>query len=140
MDVPYREVSLQSNIIYFLRNYNVINFNYVLLYKHLCRYLCTLKSYVRNKSRPEGSIAEGYITDECLTFCSKYLHGIKTKFNRMHRYNDGTDNRTQKGLSVFAVSGCTSGKASPRELNPHEWIQAHMYVLKNCEEIQQYIE
>ncbi|XP_020963989.1 uncharacterized protein LOC110265366 [Arachis ipaensis] len=35
------------------------------------RYLCRLKSYVHNKSRPEGSIAEGYLAEECLTFCSR---------------------------------------------------------------------
>jgi len=27
-----------------------------------------LKSYVRNKAQPEGSIAEGYLTEEVLTF------------------------------------------------------------------------
>ncbi|KAL5761833.1 hypothetical protein ACOSP7_018097 [Xanthoceras sorbifolium] len=32
-----------------------------------------LKGYVRNKARPEGSIAEGYLIDECLTFCSQYI-------------------------------------------------------------------
>ncbi|WMV33085.1 hypothetical protein MTR67_026470 [Solanum verrucosum] len=37
------------------------------------RFLCKLKRYVRNKARPEGSIAEGYIIDECLTFCSMFL-------------------------------------------------------------------
>lgn len=52
------------------------------------RYLCPLKSYVRNKARPEGSIAEAYIVDECLTFCSPYVEGVDTKFNRPHRYND----------------------------------------------------
>ncbi|KAK9944688.1 hypothetical protein M0R45_010246 [Rubus argutus] len=39
------------------------------------RYLHTLKEYVRNKAHPEGSIAEGYIIDECLSFCSMYLAG-----------------------------------------------------------------
>ena len=29
-----------------------------------------LKGYVRNKARLEGSIAEGYIDNECLMFCS----------------------------------------------------------------------
>ena len=43
------------------------------------RYLRTLKSYVRNKSRPEGSIAEGYIAEECTTFCSRYLHDVEMK-------------------------------------------------------------
>ncbi|KAH7835951.1 hypothetical protein Vadar_031397 [Vaccinium darrowii] len=35
------------------------------------RYLMTLKSYVRNRARPEGSIAEGYFVEECMTFCSR---------------------------------------------------------------------
>ncbi|GMP78094.1 hypothetical protein CsSME_00034161 [Camellia sinensis var. sinensis] len=34
------------------------------------RYLLTLKKYVRNRTHPEGSIAEGYLAEECLTFCS----------------------------------------------------------------------
>ncbi|GMP85118.1 hypothetical protein CsSME_00038407 [Camellia sinensis var. sinensis] len=46
------------------------------------RYLQRLKSYVRNKAHPEGSIAEGYIAEECLIFCSRYLESIETVFNR----------------------------------------------------------
>ncbi|KAF5472304.1 hypothetical protein F2P56_009033 [Juglans regia] len=45
------------------------------------RYLGKFKRYVRNKARPEGSIAEAYIHLECLTFCSMYLHDIETRFN-----------------------------------------------------------
>ncbi|XP_019236804.1 PREDICTED: uncharacterized protein LOC109217034 [Nicotiana attenuata] len=37
------------------------------------RYLRILKSYVCNYARPEGSIAEGYLAEESLTFCSRYL-------------------------------------------------------------------
>ncbi|KAL4298991.1 hypothetical protein AHAS_Ahas17G0056200 [Arachis hypogaea] len=33
-------------------------------------YLGHLKSYVRNKAKSEGSIAEGYVVEEALTFCS----------------------------------------------------------------------
>ncbi|XP_019237060.1 PREDICTED: uncharacterized protein LOC109217284 [Nicotiana attenuata] len=40
------------------------------------RYMCTLKSYVRNKNHPEGSIAEAYLVEECLTLCFRYLHGV----------------------------------------------------------------
>ena len=46
------------------------------------KYLCTLKSYVRNKSHLEGSIAEGYITKESATFCSRFLHDVETKHDR----------------------------------------------------------
>lgn len=42
------------------------------------RDLCKLKSFVRNQSR-----LEGYLTDECLIFCSKYMYdGVRTRFNR----------------------------------------------------------
>ncbi|XP_041011471.1 uncharacterized protein LOC121255261 [Juglans microcarpa x Juglans regia] len=54
------------------------------------RYLGKFKRYVRNKARPEGSIAEAYIHLECLTFCSMYLHDIETRFNREERNNDVT--------------------------------------------------
>ncbi|GKA81475.1 uncharacterized protein Tco_0788167 [Tanacetum coccineum] len=37
------------------------------------RYMKKLKNYVRNKAKPEGSIAEGYVSEEALTFCSRYL-------------------------------------------------------------------
>ncbi|GKD92523.1 uncharacterized protein Tco_1372360, partial [Tanacetum coccineum] len=55
------------------------------------RYLSTLKSYVRNKSRPEGSIAEGYIVEECLSSCSLYLSpDVETEHNTTSRnYDDG---------------------------------------------------
>ncbi|XP_022862578.1 uncharacterized protein LOC111382774 [Olea europaea var. sylvestris] len=49
------------------------------------RALRTLKKYVKNKARPEGSIAEGYVNKEALTYCSMYLHGIETQFNRPKR-------------------------------------------------------
>ena len=39
------------------------------------RRLCYLKSTVRDKAMPEGSIAEGYIVDECLIFCSRLFKG-----------------------------------------------------------------
>ncbi|KAK1386144.1 hypothetical protein POM88_023879 [Heracleum sosnowskyi] len=46
-------------------------------------YLCKLKSYVRNRSKPEGSIAEGYLAEECLTFCSRFLNSdVVPKFER----------------------------------------------------------
>ncbi|KAL0546349.1 hypothetical protein IC582_016257 [Cucumis melo] len=52
------------------------------------RILRTLKQYVRNKARPEGSIAEGYVMNESSTFCSRYLRGIETRFTRDERNDD----------------------------------------------------
>ncbi|XP_050211791.1 uncharacterized protein LOC126661950 [Mercurialis annua] len=50
------------------------------------RFLRTLKNYVRNLARPEGSIAEAYITKECLNFCSLYFHGVETIYNRVETF------------------------------------------------------
>ncbi|KAL0546655.1 hypothetical protein IC582_016567 [Cucumis melo] len=52
------------------------------------RSLRTLKQYVRNKARPEGSIAEAYVMNESNTFCSRYLRGIETRFTRDERNDD----------------------------------------------------
>ncbi|KMZ56702.1 hypothetical protein ZOSMA_92G00650 [Zostera marina] len=41
------------------------------------RYLLILKKYVRTRSHPEGSIAEKYLADESMTFCSRFLHTTK---------------------------------------------------------------
>lgn len=68
------------------------------------RFLCKLKHYVRNKARPEGCIAEGYIIDECLTFCSMYLTDIETRFNREHQNEDGSRSKGEDVLDVFSNS------------------------------------
>ena len=54
----------------------------------LVKYLGYLKSYVKNRMQPKGSIVEGYLAKECLTFCSRYLDKIKTRFNRVGHVND----------------------------------------------------
>ncbi|XP_012837860.1 PREDICTED: uncharacterized protein LOC105958391 [Erythranthe guttata] len=64
------------------------------------RYLSTLKGMVRNRARPEGSIAEAYVVKECLSFCSLYLHGIETKYNREERNYYGEKNQNAT-ISVF---------------------------------------
>ncbi len=37
------------------------------------RYLSVLKGYVRNRAHPEGSIIEGYTTEEVIEFCADYV-------------------------------------------------------------------
>ncbi|KAL5540764.1 hypothetical protein UlMin_044087 [Ulmus minor] len=74
------------------------------------RYLKRLKDYVRNAAKPEGSISEGYVVDEALTFCSRYFDDIETRFNRPDRNDDGI-HRTRK-LSVFESQCNPMGKHS----------------------------
>ncbi|XP_057246859.1 uncharacterized protein LOC125499462 [Beta vulgaris subsp. vulgaris] len=98
------------------------------------RYLHKLKLYVRNKARPEGSIAEGYIVDECMTLCSRYLDDVETKFNRHERNCDGDDDTARK-LSIFSHPGRPLGGGKTNNLDVYEREQAHIYALKNCIEV-----
>ena len=68
-----------------------------------------LKEYGRNRSRHEGSIVEGYVVDEALTFYSMYFEGVETIFNRAGRNVDNTTS-TQPQLLVFQFHGYPYGK------------------------------
>ncbi|XP_052625734.1 uncharacterized protein LOC111902535 [Lactuca sativa] len=46
------------------------------------RYMKKLKNNVRNKAKPEGSIVEGYVAEEALSFCSMYLRDVKNRPER----------------------------------------------------------
>ncbi|CAN1185414.1 hypothetical protein LINPERPRIM_LOCUS38997 [Linum perenne] len=78
------------------------------------RFLSTLKSYVGNKAQPEGSITEGYLAEECLTFCSRYLKGVDTRLNRTPRNEDnntyGVDFVNQEVHPFFQQLGRPIGK------------------------------
>ncbi|XP_076941291.1 uncharacterized protein LOC143610795 [Bidens hawaiensis] len=40
------------------------------------RYMGVLKGHVRNRNRPEGSIIEGYSSEEVIEFCKGYMEGV----------------------------------------------------------------
>ena len=87
------------------------------------RYIFRLKSYVRNKAYPEGSIAEGYIAEESLTFCSRYLDSVETVFTRPARNIDDA-----------------KGSITNITLDPISLMQAHRYVLFNNDEVRTMLE
>ncbi|XP_074377016.1 uncharacterized protein LOC141718533 [Apium graveolens] len=88
------------------------------------RYLRVLKRYIRNKSKPKGSIAERYLADECLTFCSRFL-------------NDGqTTSSNQYEIPGAETEGYSIGSRKNKEgkdihLSHDTWITTHRYVLFN---------
>lgn len=111
------------------------------MYHLICRSLRTLKQYVKNKARPEGSIAEAFTANEALTFCSMYLHGIETKFNRTIRNDDVIDSRTSNNngcLPIFSLKARPTGHPRSKELSSAELKKAHWYILTNCEEVDPY--
>uniref|UniRef100_A0A803NA74 Transposase-associated domain-containing protein n=1 Tax=Chenopodium quinoa TaxID=63459 RepID=A0A803NA74_CHEQI len=102
-----------------------------------------LKSYVKNRSRPEGSIAEAYLAEECLIFCSRYLHDdFSSKLNRAPRNDD--DTASNEDGSLFPSVGRPLGvkkinKGKKVSLYEDILMKAHRYVLFNCDEISDYI-
>ncbi|KAL8121111.1 hypothetical protein AgCh_018032 [Apium graveolens] len=85
------------------------------------RYLCKLKSYVRNRSKPEGCIAEGYLVEECLSFCSRFL----------------SDERETKHTEVKENLGYPIGSRRNKDgkavhLGEKLGNDAHRYILFNC--------
>ena len=98
------------------------------------QYMKKLKNYVRNKVRPEGSIAEGYVADEALTFCSQYLQGVQTKFNRPERNLDIVIPKRQ--LLVYESQCRPSCKKKIISLDYLHRKEAKWFVLNNCLGIQ----
>ena len=95
---------------------------------------------MRNRSRPEGSIAEGYLAEECLTFCSRYLHGVETRSTRAPRnYDDGTIETNQMSL-IFSRPGRALGKETSINLKHDAGGQMHRYILFNCTEVAPFLE
>ena len=95
----------------------------------------TLKGYVRNRARPEGSIAEAYIVKECLTFCSMYLR----QTDRVERYDDGGERGP--GMSVFTQTVCPIGLMPwAHDPSQRERDIAHWFVLNNCPEVEPYLQ
>ncbi|CAN6589066.1 unnamed protein product [Malus baccata var. baccata] len=80
------------------------------------RYLQTLKRYVCNKGRPEDSIAEAYLVDECLSFCSMYLRGVESRRTRRGRNEDGIGRECLVGYQFL----------TPKDVI---WVQENMWSL-----------
>ncbi|CAI8610058.1 unnamed protein product [Vicia faba] len=106
------------------------------------RYLGKIKSHVRNKAKPEGSIAEEYRFEEIFTFCSRYLENIETRWNQPGRVDDDPIGDIQTGsrvVELFPRVGKPVGGSSYYTLTPIEKLQAHRHVLTNCPIVDDYL-
>jgi Domain of unknown function (DUF4218) len=104
------------------------------------RFLRTLKGYVKNKTHPEGSIAKGYIIEECMIFCSRFMKDIDTKLTRPQHHATVPRTEAPFELGLFgSVEGNQQG-CQLVTLSKEELCQVHYYVLTNCEGISLWIE
>ncbi|GJU93263.1 hypothetical protein Tco_1318019 [Tanacetum coccineum] len=100
------------------------------------RYMKKLKNYVRNKAKPEGSIAEGYVAEEALTFSSYYFRDVTMKFNRPGHNMDSPPLTCQ--FQVFKSLCKSIGLRSVIRIDHQELKKVIWYVLHNSPEIDTY--
>ncbi|XP_044958276.1 uncharacterized protein LOC123409439 [Hordeum vulgare subsp. vulgare] len=107
------------------------------------RYIGKLKSNVRNRAHPEGSIGEAFLADECMTFCSRYIIGFETKHNLASRNEDDEEwvgnHDIAHGSRLFPHSGNPLGRPRNYVLSSVAKVQAHRYVLFNCSDVNSYL-
>ncbi|MFS7975181.1 hypothetical protein Hanom_Chr10g00877401 [Helianthus anomalus] len=105
------------------------------------RYLGHLKKYVGNKAKPEGSIAEGYVVEEAITFCSHYLRGVESKLDKRDRNVDKTSSDARSfALDIFKLNGRGIGKKEVHMLPTNLMKKAIWFIFNNCQEVQPYLE
>ena len=113
-----------------------LNYNDMIPY----RFLGTLKKFVRNKARPEGSIAEAYIDYECVTFMSMYLEDIETRPNRKERNYCVDNGQGGSELAIFNKNWRAISSSTYDWCNPIDLAIMHYTVLNNCQETYTYFE
>jgi hypothetical protein len=90
------------------------------------RFMGILKHYVRNRARPEGSIIEGYVTEEFVEFCLDYMACLDPI---------GVPSSVHKGkLTGVRTSGRVKFRPTSTKYN-----QAHFFVINHMEEISPYM-
>ncbi|XP_022003250.1 uncharacterized protein LOC110900686 [Helianthus annuus] len=66
-------VHLISNIVQEIKACGPVFLRYMYPFE---RYMGYLKGFVKNRNRPEGSIIEGYTSEEAVEFCQGYMEGV----------------------------------------------------------------
>ena len=92
------------------------------------RFMGVLKKYVRNRARPEGSIAKGYGTEEVIEFCVDFVPDLKPIGLPQSRHEGRLSG---KGTLGKKATICRDG---------HSFTQAHYIVLQNSTLVAPYIE
>ena len=91
------------------------------------RYMKVLKGYTKNQHRPEASIVERYVAEECIKFCSQNIEGgtsVGLPETRHGRTPGGKDTR---GYNVVTMTR-------------YEISQEHLYILNNTAKVIPYID
>ncbi|XP_031742172.1 uncharacterized protein LOC116404095 [Cucumis sativus] len=95
------------------------------------RFMKVIKNSVRNRYRPEGCIAESYLIEEAVEFCTDFLSGV-----------DPIGLGTRKSQDHLDTSNIGRPLSMGVPFKPQQELlhQAHQYVLENTVNVQPYTE
>ncbi|XP_056848084.1 uncharacterized protein LOC108815770 isoform X2 [Raphanus sativus] len=96
------------------------------------RYMKVLKDFVRNTARPEGCIAESYLAEECMRFCSEFLKkttNVEDKVDRNMEYENST---ILEGRPISTGTSIT--------LSEMEKKIAHLAIIQNLSIVEPYVD
>ncbi|KAK9943329.1 hypothetical protein M0R45_008939 [Rubus argutus] len=123
-DLPYwEELPLQARLC------GPVHFRWMYPFE---RYMKTLKDYVRNHARPEGCIAESYLAEECMRFCSQFLKKSIQVEEKEVRNNDFSNEVILEGRPISRSTLITLSDRDKRN--------AHLAVLMNTAMVDPYLD
>src|SRR5438445_12886728 len=103
----------------------------LLILVFMYRYMKILKDYVKNTARPEGCIAESYLAEECMRFCSEFLKTSIQKEEKEDRNDDSTNEVILEGRPI--------SKGTPIKLTDRKKKSEHLAILMNISTIESYV-
>ena len=91
-----------------------------------------LKDFVRNPARPEGCIAESYLAEECMKFCSDFLKKSTNVQDKVERNMDYENSSILEGRPISAGTSVT--------LTEMEKKIAHLAIIQNLALVEPFVE
>ena len=91
-----------------------------------------LKDFVRNPARPEGCIAECYLAEECIRFCSEFLKKTTNVQEKQDRNTEYENNSILEGRPITTATSITLTETEKRI--------AHLAIIQNMALVEPYVE
>ncbi|XP_048624651.1 uncharacterized protein LOC106417121 [Brassica napus] len=96
------------------------------------RYMKVLKDFVRNPARPEGCIAECYLAEECIRFCSEFLKKTTNVQEKQDRNTEYENNSILEGRPITTATSVTLTETEKRI--------AHLAIIQNMALVEPYVD
>ena len=87
---------------------------------------------MRNPARPEGCIAESYLAEECIRFCSEFLKKTTNVEEKTDRNTEYENNSILEGRPISKSTSIT--------LPEMEKKIAHLAIIQNMAIVEPYVE